>query len=431
VRPKTGAPSIAKPEELVEYAACLTKLGAAEEALVLLSKVEGIPRALLYQALALAARWRYAENIPLLKAYLATPGLSAYQRHVGEINLAAALVFEGKHREVTPLLRCLLYNTSLSHHTLLLGNCLELSAENLILQGKIDAAKTCLEEATRKLGKTDSIYEFLARKWGAVVLSFHHPKSAESHQALQAVRKEAQERLHWESLRELDRFDYRATKDPALFHRVYAGTPYENFRRKLEQDADGTIKIASSYLWQLGEGEEPPVVVDLVAGTASKGTPLKLGSLPHRLILTLSSDFYRPFRIGELFSRLFPGEFYNPVSSVRRVHQALAMLREWLEQAHLPLLVEETRGEYRISTTRPCSIRVPVGDNGSKALPGRVNLSIARMREVWPSETFSSEEAASALKISARSVRRLLSEAVEEGELKRVGKRRGVRYHFG
>ena len=68
----------------------------------------------------------------------------------------------------------------------------------------------------------------------------------------------------------------------------------------------------------------------------------------HRLLGALASDFYRPFRLASLHALLYPDQYFNPVSSPARFHQATRQLRAWLKASGLSLRLEETDGLYRL-----------------------------------------------------------------------------------
>src|SRR5262249_17456964 len=131
LRPDTKAPVQATDEEKGEYAHCLIKLGATEEALQLLAMIRGnYPQALFYEAAARISRWDYAPTIPLFKKYIASPGVTSYQKLVGKVNLASVLVHQRKFREASYLLRDIVYETGIRRLPLLQGNALQFAACN-------------------------------------------------------------------------------------------------------------------------------------------------------------------------------------------------------------------------------------------------------------------------------------------------------------
>ena len=84
-------------KEKAEYAASLSYIGAAPEALAILRTVnaDGVPESLLYQAFAHFSQWDYAAPIPLLRKYLQSSLITDYQRLIGKVNLLAASLRNG------------------------------------------------------------------------------------------------------------------------------------------------------------------------------------------------------------------------------------------------------------------------------------------------------------------------------------------------
>ena len=97
VRADRKLPMQATPEEKAEYAQCLIRLGASEEASLLLEglSVKKLPQVLLYRASAHLTRWEYAEALPLLKFYVKAKGLTPYQRLVGKVSYKTQQISDG------------------------------------------------------------------------------------------------------------------------------------------------------------------------------------------------------------------------------------------------------------------------------------------------------------------------------------------------
>jgi hypothetical protein len=153
---------------------------------------------------------------------------------------------------------------------------------------------------------------------------------------------------------------------------------------------------------------------------------LKVGQLQHRLLAALVADFYRPIRVAAAYVLIYPGEYFNPVSSPARVHEAVKRLRQWLEAQKLTITIEESSGAYRLVSTAPCSLRIPSITGSPLA---RHSPIVDKLRQRWPREGFTIQQASELLKTPARSTLRLLEEAIRAGSLERVGKGRATRYH--
>lgn len=412
--------------ESAEYAQCLTKVGATEESLAVLNRLDPtrVPQALFYQGAALVSRWNDSAAIPLFQKYLRTKGLGSYQVLVGKVNLAASLIAEREFRRATLLLRDILYETSVRRLRLLHGNALELSAASFVIQKDWRAADHCLTRAEGFLRNHEGLDGFFVRKWGALLSLGRERASPASLARVSEIRSEAERRRHWETIRDCDRFQAIASGDEALFLRLYFGTPYESFRRRLVREMGGH-ELPSAYLWRpFGERETGPVLDASLGGTA--GARLKPGQVPFRLFRELVSDLYRPSRVATLYARVFPSEFYNPAASPGRIHQAVKALRHWLREQRLPLSITEEEGAYRLTAVGPCAIRLRDGREGE----GRHDFRLRALRESWPAAAFSAEAAGRCLGLSARSALATLEHGIAQGWVVREGKRSGARYRF-
>lgn len=427
VRPNRRNPQAASREELAEYAICLTRVGAQEEALGILEGLD-IPQALFYRAGTLMALWRYEDARPLLTQYLKKPGLNVYQRLVGKLNLAASLIFLRENRKARDFLRELVYETSMRRLDLLHGNALELSAQNCLLLGANKEADKFLTKAEKFLAGNEALDGFWVKKWRAI-LEFQQRagKGTAELRKLLAVRRSAEEQGQWETTRAIDEWIATELKKEPLLWRLYFGTPHAGFRDRLLSDFGETRSRPETYLWSPGGGAKPRMTLDLLTGKVEGGKgELRVGDSLHRLALVLASDFYRPFRVASLYSKLFPGEFYNPLSSPARVYQAVKLFRLWARDHGLPLEIREASGLYRFEATGPFGIRLTLEKQSGDRYLVRLRALIERFSEAL----FSVEEAARVLELSPRMTLRLLERGMLEGTVERIGKRAYTRYRF-
>lgn len=424
----TGRKAVsASDEEKAEYAASLTYVGATEEALTLLKHVNSdrVPQALLFECFAHFAQWDYRAAIPLLTKYVASSKLDPYQVLVGKVNLAAALIQQKEYAEAQPLLAELRSATRGPGFAHLHGNVLELSAQNSIFTGDFATAAGHLRAARDSLEGAVGLSEFFVRKWEAFVFSAQNRGKAEAFTKLHVIRREAMS-LHWETVRDCDRLEAVETKNESLLWHLYFGTPFEKFRERLLLDFGMPVEIAQTYLWRLNgeEGESSPSVLDVMTGEWNgRETGLKTGQVVHRLLQALTMDFYRPLRLAVAHHFLYPSEFFNPVSSVHQIHQALRRFRSYLRENDIPLDVEEQDNYYRLILTTPVALRVPH--------PGKSEDKFQRILsqlQSWGAPSFSATEASVQLRVPERTARRMLSELRDEGRLERAGAGPSTRY---
>lgn len=429
VRPSGKQKQQASDEVRAEYAVSLTYLGANEEAVALLKSVDSsvCPQALLYTAFAQFNQWDYAGAIPILNRYMGLSSLLPYQKAVGSLNLAAALVHERYFEKANNLLTDLLKETTRQQWTLIHGDVLHLLAENCLNQENWGAAERYLKEAKQFLGTSGGANAFLLKKWEVVLHLKRHKLTDSLVQELQSVKAEAKARFLWEVVRDCDKYSAIAQKDAGLLTHLYYGTPFASYRRLIEKDWGKPLQIPLSYTWHLKRKKEITEVFDILSGgKAPSGDRLKVGQVPERLLATLCTDFYRPFRTATLHSQLFPDEFFHPASSPPKVYEAVRRLREWFQENKLPLKIDENEGFYHLTASKPCALllraEAPVESSQRRLL--------LRLKELWPLNPFSSKEVSEALSVSPRTSLRLLKQAEKEGELTATGKFRTTLYRF-
>lgn len=413
--------------EKLEYAGSLVRLGAVDEALDLFKTLnaEVNPEVWLLTAFAHFSMWDYKSSIPLLQRYCAAPGLTDYQRLIGKANLAAALTYE-KVPSALPLTEELLVATESGKMTLLAVNLGMMKAEAAIAEKDWEKARKALQHAQESVSD-DTLEALFIRKWKAVTELYAQPKSSSAIEAIAEVRQQAVTRRHWETIRNCDFHLAVATKNEDLFLKVYFGTPFMSLKERLKNEFGSPPPLPERYEWRIKEGKGS-VTLDLLSTQAIMPgvRGLKPGSSHQRLLGILLTDYYRPIRVASLHGLLYRGDFFNPVSSPGRVHQAVKRLKQWLSNRRLPIRVEARHGAYCLSATHPCTVTLPQGQRSV----GRMDHHLSRLRSLTSATGFTAKEAAAALDLNVWTTIRLLSKGVEEGILERSGKANRTRYTF-
>lgn len=428
VRPQGWKVSNATAEERVEYAASLTRVGAVGEALLIFDTVtpEDCWSVLLLKSFALIAQWDYAGAIPLLERYVTGAELSDYARLIGQVNLAAALIHERDPR-AHAVLSEVFEAASPDHHRFLYGYAIQLKAEALIWEKRWDEARTELLRAESFFKESDALEWMFVRKWSAI-LDLYRGNSKSARTRLETLAKEARERRHWETVRSIDYHLAVALGDKERYARIVFGTPFEALKRRLAKDVGTKGAAPSEYRWRMGNSELSTSTPEfsMESFVTGEGAP-KRGGVLARLIETLTSDFYRPFRPAEIHAQIFKGEYFNPDSSVHRVAQAVNRLRRHLEKTKSPLKVVEENGEYRLSCEGACEVLL---GSSVREVSGALDWQMARLQTIFVGREFDVRAAEQALSLPNWTVKRVLRAAVESGTVLRYGKGGATRYRF-
>lgn len=417
-------------EECAEYCVGLLRVGAHLEATKLLESLDPkeFSRVWLYRGYCHMTRWEYSEAADCLRKFVAGRDEHDYERLTALVNLGASLVALNQYEEALELLQRQIGITNKLGLKLLEGNLHELLGQIYLFRSEFGLAQDAFEQSARCLGDTKSIGRFFVRKWKAILAIKEHPSEINK-KGLEIIRAEAREAAHWETVRDCDLFTFEMSQDRDLFEYLYFGTPYVGYRQRLLKVSKSGLILPENYLWIPGQvGGRSGGCFDLALGeTSDREVAMKPGQLNYRLLSALSLDFYRTLGIGHLFGLLFPREFYNPVTSPDKVHKAIARFRKWCNVNKIPLMIKESGGQYCLDSMNDFGIRVL--DHDCRTL-SRAEIIAKKLRQIWPSELFSTQQACEVLDISPSTWLRVTAELLKRKNIVRVGPPARVRYSF-
>ncbi len=421
---REGAKAPASVREQAEYAEALNKIGANDEALARLKRLDArdAPEVALYLASTYIGRWDYESSIAPLKHYVELCR-DPYLAFVARLNLAVAYCDTEKYETAERLLAKLRNEAKHASWLRLYGNSLHASAANAVSAGRYPEAAVFLADARKCLGERAGTESLLVDKWSALLVLRREGATPVALEKLEATRRRARRLRHWETLRDCDRHEALVRGDRDLAARVFHGTPFPAFRAKLEA-AFGPI--APSYDWALFRRPGVGTVLAPEEGIIGLETraAFRPGKVSLRLLFALSADLYRPARVGALHARTFPEAAFNPRSSPARVHQAVSRLRSDLENERIPLTVLEQHGEYSLRATAPFTIRL------GKTPTDRQDAHLFDLEKTWGTEYFDVPSAAKRLGLHPRVLQRALARAIDEGRIERRGAGSATRYRF-
>jgi tetratricopeptide (TPR) repeat protein len=426
VRPKKILLDPASHSEKAEYAAALIDAGAVNEGNDLLVDLDyrREPRILLFRSFGLFTHWDYAAAVPLLETYIKTCR-DDYQKLVGQVNLAAALVTLNKSEQAEPVLKSLVELTQKQGHLRLHANCLELLAQLHFTRDQFAKAEKCLEEASEVLKSTGSLDEFFVKKWSLFLEMSKRPVTESDRKRLDLVKATALRKNHWEGARDCDYFLAKRLNDVSLLTHLYFSTPHQGFRDRVKNVLKGE---PAEYIWNLkSDHKRPHTYFDLASGRDSRSDiSLKVDQLPYRMLVILSADFYKKSRVPALFANLYPGEYYDPETSHFRVHQVLERLKKWFTVNELPLAISEDHGFYSLDANGTYGIRKTLHDQKKTPLEKKIWELTHSVR----GSEFSTVALAQSSGRPLRSVQRLIEAGVKTGILEQTGETWNRSYKF-
>lgn len=427
IRPSYGD-SNATSQELAEYAAALSAIGAYKEADLTLDEVNisDCSEALLFRAFINIFTWNYRQAIPFLQAFLKAEN-RPYQLLVANINLIAALIHVEDFSPALLKITELKETVRRQNLQLLLGNLLELEAQIAILKSDYGVAEELLLKSEKVLVQTGNVSLIYTKKWQAVISARKNSKNIGE---LDRVKKQAKEMKDWETVRDCELYKSLIGNDSLLFTQIYYGSPYAGYRKLiLQRDGRPSHVPEEFFLNPKKSGTAWPQCFNIHQGTLTREIlPLKPNQLIHRFLKVLCSDLYRPILVGSLFSKLFPDDYYNPNTSPDRVYQCIKRSRSWCAKNKFNLTIKPVSDGYLFHLQGKSSLlynKAYLDQDFTKPLADeRIMLLVKEFSE----NPFSSKYACHVLSMPLRSVNRFLKEKVGEGEIVQVGRGPTTKY---
>ncbi len=418
-------------EQKAEYAASLTLVGAVDEALELLGKVNltTCPKATLYLVFAMFKKWQYREAIPLLLKVANSSQLDEYQKLTVRMNLAACNVVCENFSEAENDLLGVEEQTQKNGWSLLKDQLNELRLQ--IKLGKQDYSRA--NDFIHQMMPTElnERHKFLIKKRLFFLKCLAENKKIQREE-FSEFRRMAYDFSDWDSLRDSDFYEGTIFKDINLLKKVYFGSPFRRYREWVQTTASlHNMEIGDSAYWSYPfDDKSRKYTLCLADGTISNHSyQFVPGQILHRVLCLLAEDFYRPCPTGELFRLLFPEEYFDFESSPNRVHGILFRLREVVEQEGFGVsLLEKTRG-FKLMLGNNFAIHIDHGFN-SQAFRNRDLYLLSVLYQKIKQDSFETAEACSILDLKRSRVQFILSLGMTQEILLKTGTGRYTQYRF-
>lgn len=432
IRPKVALDHPATNEEISCYAINLLGFGASLEALDLLEQGSpDHPDILLAKAFARMNRWDYLPAVQHLSQYLKTEAPSPYEKMIAKVNLAASLVASFQVNDSRQLIDEILETTKENSWFLLHKNCLEIGSQLAVQEKDWARAFQMLEQASKRFENLPNSDDFLIEKWKAIAEIERDGATPKAIELLAKVQLRAGQLGHWETIRDCDYYKALALKDRELFLQVYFGTPFQSYRDRIAERTKEWVVPPHEYVRQM-QIEPSEKIFDLAKGEELGGSAkLKPGKSLYNALATLVSDSYKPFIIGNLHAAVFPKEFFNPVSSPRRISFLLHRLRDWFQENEMPLQIEFSKEGYRLKSSGPYAFNLvsqSQTNDKSQDDPAHYLVMLSKLQSDWSAGAFTALDVASKLGISERSARYFIKWATDKNHLEKFGSGRSTQY---
>lgn len=406
-----------KPEIMAEYALALLQSGAYVEALKILEAIDfkSVPAANFYYSVALFSKFEHVKAIPFLESYLKDAQTKPYQRIVASANLVHSYILAKDLTSAENLLAEVLNHAEKENQALLLANCRELKAQLLFEQKNYKQALKELSASKKSLELNSGKYLLMITYWEILCEIALRPEDKTLWQRWQKLRMDSVKSEFWSLVRQCDFHSAVLEGNKDLFLKLYFGTPFKSYREKLIKNFPGKCEIPKSYLWNSAPGVVPEGnMLDLASGQGlTVKNQLKKGHVIYRILQSLASDFYIPFKLETLFNYVFPDEYFNPRSSYHKTANGINRASTWLENNEIPIQIRFKEGAYRIFFKEPFYLRVHLQIEESQ--PYDAVSEIKRLLDTRKS--LSVAEISTKLKIPPRSVHRHIKTLLEQKKI--------------
>ncbi len=413
-------------QALVVYANSLTTIGSLEEAKIYLKKPNSRPESLLAKAFISFAEWNYRAAIPHIERYIKQPGLTDYQRKVGLINLVAGLTSLGRLSSAQLHIDKLQIELSGSEtFKVLYANLQELQAQVHLQNHRIPEAKESLLKAQDLLKSHAGRYLLYVNKWLAVIDLMEQDPLNLNPQRLIEVRLQALGLRNWETIRDCDFHMARLTHDNSLLARVFWGTPYPNYRKRMiELYQVKTPELPMFRFSPNNQLKEPDTIhFDL----SDPQSIFRKQDRFYRLFKILVHDIYRPPRMGVVFSRLYPDEYFDPFHSPHRVRSLVSRFNHFSKTNHFLFNVKIEKGDFILVSEVP---RAGILLHPTKPITSVHRLPFDIIKKQLKGKRLTSPLIANTLGVSQRSVTKLIQSWLESKLIIKKGRGRSTYYHF-
>lgn len=431
-RQNEGPPSLAAQAEM---AASLNTLGATDQALHILEKVNEMqyPRVALYRSFAKISQWNYEDAATDLLQFLNLTD-DFYERTMAQSNLAACFVGLEDLPSSLKILKELDVAVKRNGLEFLRNNIHLLRAQTLIQSKDWKSAQNLLQQT--EANTTSSTTKLLIEKW-LWIIDVKSSRLTQSWPKLEAKWIELKTRAvslrQSETWRDLDLQKALLKKDFELLAKVYHGTPYPCYLKKVLEEAKvifgNKVSFDELFYWFPGGRKNASSVkhyIDISTGaTSNKNLFLKTKTIPFHLMQVLSSDYYRFWNIPSLHSKLFGDRIFNPDSSPGLILEHIQRVRGFLKSSKLGVSIIRNKNFFKLDAKPEAGIRV---QGAAILVDAEAQTWLSPLLKHFGKLIFTINDAETVWATSRRTAQRRLKTLCRVGALSSKSKGRGTQY---
>ncbi|MCB9092950.1 MAG: hypothetical protein H6620_10370 [Halobacteriovoraceae bacterium] len=398
------------PKAAITYASCLIRLGLFKEAKEILLQFQDHQDTLLYLAFGYFSKWDYKNAIPPLRSFI-NSAKDNYQKTIGQVNLAAALIMNQEFWEAQELINSLIRNCKQENNLRLLGNCYEIQAQIYLRKKNLSKTKNSLNQAQKILSEMGDVDLLFVNKWWALIEMLE----SKNLQKILEIKNKCKQGSKWELLRSMDYYQGLLCEDNTILDLAYRGTLYPAFRELIAKQTDYQEK--NCYEQYFSQKNKLRIKGNQLYFNAN---PIELPFLLKKTFLLLFSDLYQPFNNSKLSEFLYPDDYYHPESTPLKIHQIMNRLKIALKDQGVPTEIKSINQYYFINKN-DFHLKYHLNPNDQFIQSTRdEHKSIHEFLIFKKAQEFSSSDLASYLKISPRQSQRLILEELHNENIRYI-----------
>lgn len=325
-----------KPEDSVEYATNLRRLGLINQCRRVLENSKADSIKLLHLAFCSIHQWDYPRALTELTEYLAQPKLDQKLRLIAQVNLISCYIYTENLDLAFKTLNEVLPDCEKVYPHLFL-NCLEMQGQLRIFNKDFEGAHDSLNKASILAGDQQGFTTNQIEKWDWILRVLQteiDPQGEEISLFRQRIRREGD----WETLRHFDWQMGKATNNLHQIQSAFFCSPFAKFKELFKEPMPRFMTRVDPRF----DGE--PFFINSLTG---EGLSLPFGLTEHRLLILMLSDKYQPWSVQRIFDFLYSDEFFDPFNSPRKIYQLVDRLEKNIK-SNPGLELSHARTGYRL-----------------------------------------------------------------------------------
>lgn len=406
--------------EITAYAAGLISIGADQEGISLIRPlVKNLQSdALLHYSLFLIKQWNYKSASFYLKKYILTQKSSIYNKLIGRINLISCYIVLNELDKAEALIcKCKKVASKKSFNFALI-QLYRLQTQVYLQRKEFSLAYAEIRQIVVS-DKIETISDLISAKWLAVIQLYEKPNDTNSKKEIYRIKEKAIELRSWETVRDCDFHLATTTKDLDLLVKLYQGASSVFFKKKILHELD--LELRAHLQIRLSE---PSSATEILLNC-------KENSLVYQLVQILSTDLYRSFPIGEIFSKIHQEEKFNALSSVDRIKRLIQRAKHCIRSSNISIDIKIIGNQCKlISPNQQFIVFKPKSLNIESERVFTEKDILADLRKTFKAKTCTNAKIRSHLNISKSQTRLLLIKYLKTGIIKKVGSKFDGTYIF-